>query len=408
MCSDGGVHNPQLMDRLVDFILGNEEKLMECVLFYAKLSGYSNYASTLVEAWRISIDGLSGAFKEAVETHGGIPSIHAEQDIINDPMTNFAVTEAQRHRERGIKIDMFLGLFKYYRRAYIELIRGMDEEPDAKQLCLDSMISFFDRIEIAFCSEWVGLDKEGTVEELQSSNRFLTNEKNKYLTIFESLSLPVFLFDKHFCIENLNYSASVLLKGQSVPGGRYYEQARDPYIKFVRKKSKRELQAERPTVLSVESVLPWLSEDLKSFSASEDNISIIEKEIKISDGAHYFEVSLSKMLDISGKFEGIVAILNDMTHKKTAEMERIEIEKLQSAVETAGAACHELNQPLQIIMARLEMALEAMTDQDTAYSNIEEIDKETARIQGILNRLQNITTYKTRNYAGSTKILDIN
>ena len=407
MRPDGDVHDPRLMDRLVDFILSNEETLMEHVLAFAKVSGYAKYASTLFEAWRTSIAGLSGAFKEAIETHGRVPPIHAEEDIVNDPMTSFAVMEAQRHRERGVRIDMFLGLLKYYRRAYVELIHDIDEEPAAIQLCLDSIHCFFDKIEIAFCSEWAELDKDRLVEELQASNRFLSNEKNKYLTIFESLNLPVFLIEKDLCIENLNYSASVLLKGQSVPGGRYYTPARDPYIEFVRKEWKVTSQEQCPAMISVETVLPWLAEDLKRFSESEDGTNIIEKEIEILKRTYYYEVALSKMLDISRKFEGVVVILNDITHKKKAEQERIEIERLKSAVETAGAACHEINQPLQIVMGLVEMMLESINRNHASYANVEEVYEQISNMKRIMDKLKNITKYKTRSYVGSKVILDI-
>jgi hypothetical protein len=301
MHPDGDGYDPKLMDRLVEFILCNENTLMERVLAFAEVSGYAQYSSTKLDDWRVSIAGLSGAFKEAVETHGKVPPILAEEEFVFDPMTDFAVREAKRHRERGLRIDMFLGLLTYYRRAYVELIERMDERPEAIRLCLDSMYNFFDRIEMAFCSEWAGLEEDRAIAELQASNRFLTNEKNKYLTIFESLNLPVFLIGKDFCIENLNYSASVLLRGQPVPEAAVHSPATNPYMEFVRKESKFASREQCPIVISVEAVLPWLAEELKQFSDSDDGTKIIEREIETLDQTYFYEVALSKMLDISKK-----------------------------------------------------------------------------------------------------------
>ena len=47
---------------------------------------------------------------------------------------------------------------------------------------------FFDRIEIGFCTEWMSLTENRMSEELQSSSRCMTNEKNKYLSIADELA----------------------------------------------------------------------------------------------------------------------------------------------------------------------------------------------------------------------------
>ncbi|HUT64288.1 MAG TPA: response regulator, partial [Anaerolineae bacterium] len=49
------------------------------------------------------------------------------------------------------------------------------------------------------------------------------------------------------------------------------------------------------------------------------------------------------------KKPAILCISRDITERKKTEIERLKREKLQGAIEMAGAACHELNQPLQVI-----------------------------------------------------------
>ena len=77
---------------------------------------------------------------------------------------------------------------KYYRQSYIDLVVqagfGIEEERRYR-LFIDR---FFDRIEIGFCTEWKSLTENRMLEELQSSNRCMTNDKNKYLTIAEELA----------------------------------------------------------------------------------------------------------------------------------------------------------------------------------------------------------------------------
>lgn len=93
-----------------------------------------------------------------------------------------------------------------------------------------------------------------------------------------------------------------------------------------------------------------------------------------------------------------VVTVEDLTERKKKE-------KLAAAVETIGAVCHELNQPLQAIMG--SVALLAMFQlEDGAMARIEKINGEIQRIRSINHKLMNITHYQTKPYL-STTILDI-
>ena len=112
-------------------LLAREEPwLMERVLAHAKAQGYTAYTSTLVEAWRVSVAGLSAAVSAAL---AGDPcrlaDYPAETPNLDDPVTAFAVREAALHRQRGISLAMFWGLLKYYRRAYLDLLDADAELP---------------------------------------------------------------------------------------------------------------------------------------------------------------------------------------------------------------------------------------------------------------------------------------
>ena len=61
--------------------------------------------------------------------------------------------------------------------------------------------------------KWAEATKQGRLNELQATNRFLANEKNKYLTIFESLHDPVILLDNNSNVTNMNHAAAKLLIG---------------------------------------------------------------------------------------------------------------------------------------------------------------------------------------------------
>jgi PAS domain S-box-containing protein len=281
--------------RLADLVASHEDWLMHKVLSYAKENGYTRYTSTLAEAWRISISGLSQSLQNCLENQPRVPELLPDEDYMSDKVASFGIIEAKRHRERGVSLGMFLGLMKYYRQSYIDLVMQAGFGVEEEQLYRLFVDRFFDRIELGFCTEWNSLTENQALVELQSANRCMTNEKNKYLTIFESISDPVILFDKENRIENVNHAASELFFGISIPGSTYYD-----------KQKARE-------------ALPWIEDELAALDASGQMEVIFEKQVTTGKSPLQFQVKIEQMLDVSEKFSGKVVILNDITERKHAE-----------------------------------------------------------------------------------------
>jgi len=82
-------------------------------------------------------------------------------------------------------------------------------------------------------------------------------------------------------------------------------------------------------------------------------------------------------------------------------------ERIKAVFETAGAICHEMNQPLQLIGGYSELlALEVPPD-SRAAEMADEIFKSTVKLGEITRKLMNITRYETREYLEGRRILDI-
>lgn len=96
--------------------------------------------------------------------------------------------------------------------------------------------------------------------------------------------------------------------------------------------------------------------------------------------------------------ESCVVTVEDMTEIKKKE-------KLAAAVETIGAVCHELSQPLQAIMGGVTL-LTMHQLEGSAIARLEKINSEIERIKNIKNKLMNITQYQTKSYLSAT-ILDV-
>ncbi len=305
MEKNGLTSNYKIPDIIKEVLETHEDWLMERVLMYAKKQGYTAYTSTLKEAWRLSISGLSGSLVEGLCRYSNAPEMAPEQDFYGDPIARFGIIEAQRHKERGISLNMFLGLMKYYRQAYIDLVGNCVTDHAEQQSCELFVNRMFDRIEIGFCVEWVGESGNKSLESLQANNRLMTNEKNKYLTIFESIPNPVILLNRENNIDNINFAAVNLFRKNLAPGSQYYSLSKDSLHEY-------------SEGIQVFGILPWFKEELEEFIRNNLELLVFEKIVLLDNDEFIYRIKFSKNLDISGKFDGTIVILEDITSLKKA------------------------------------------------------------------------------------------
>jgi CheY-like chemotaxis protein len=83
-------------------------------------------------------------------------------------------------------------------------------------------------------------------------------------------------------------------------------------------------------------------------------------------------------------------------------------EKLQGVLEMAGAVCHELNQPLQVVSGYSNLLLMDLSESDPKYATLKTIKEGIDRMGALTRKIMNVTKYKTRDYmGGKSKIVDI-
>ncbi|MBN1294880.1 MAG: GAF domain-containing protein [Candidatus Latescibacteria bacterium] len=98
----------------------------------------------------------------------------------------------------------------------------------------------------------------------------------------------------------------------------------------------------------------------------------------------------------------------DITERKKVERALRNSEKFKGALEMAGAACHELNQPLQVITGYSQLLTCENSLDPQQKEMIEEIKTHIKRLAKITKKLNNITRYETAEYVNGRKIIDIN
>jgi PAS domain-containing protein len=313
---------------LADLVAASEDRLISLVLGYAKRQGYTRYTSTLEEAWRLSISGLSASLVEALQADA-VPELFPDERFDADPISEFGVLEARRHRERGVSLSMFLGLFKYYRQAFVDLAveGGLD---DGARRWIDRC---FDRMEIAFTAEWAQLGERAQIEELQDRNRAMTNEKNRLLTVVESLSSPAILIDESHRVIYQNAATSTLASRTA----EYYQAPANPF--------QRSTEAAADDAEEVTDLFPWLDDPLEAFHVA--GAKHLRVEVGVGEDPEtqrHYAVDMARMRDVSGKYPGTVILISDLTVRRRAEEQVRRLNRrLQSRNEELTAALSHID-----------------------------------------------------------------
>ncbi|NIM98108.1 MAG: response regulator [candidate division Zixibacteria bacterium] len=92
---------------------------------------------------------------------------------------------------------------------------------------------------------------------------------------------------------------------------------------------------------------------------------------------------------------------------KNVQDKLIEKEKESVLVEMAGAASHELNQPLTAILGNLQLVIAKLPPGDPLAKRLNKVLTQVDRMVEMVKKIGQITRYRTKKYAENVKIIDI-
>lgn len=127
----------------------------------------------------------------------------------------------------------------------------------------------------------------------------------------------------------------------------------------------------------------------------------------------WFILYAAPLLLDSGQRVGATISHINITARKLAEEkaqslqdQALKSERLQALTETAGAAAHEINQPLTALIALSDMLLASSNLPEKDRDILENIQKGSLQISEIVKKMQQIKDYVTKPYIGETQIVD--
>lgn len=143
---------------------------------------------------------------------------------------------------------------------------------------------------------------------------------------------------------------------------------------------------------------------------------IEDLKVEIVDGAGtQIPVSFSGALILEGETPvGSVGIFTDLREKmrmeqklQQAQEQLLSQERQAIVAELAGAAAHELNQPLTSVLNYATLLRKLTAKGTPPNSAAEVIEGEAVRMAEIVRKIGKITKYETKSYVGKQKILDL-
>lgn len=142
------------MPNLAELIAGSDAFLVDRVVSYAHRMGYSRYTPADPAVWKISVAGLSAGLVSALNKSTEPSELLADLDFAADSITSFGIEAARKHRARGVSLQMFLGLMKYFRQSYHDLVDDAGWSGTYCHWAHRYLERYFDKVELGFIAEW--------------------------------------------------------------------------------------------------------------------------------------------------------------------------------------------------------------------------------------------------------------
>jgi diguanylate cyclase (GGDEF)-like protein/PAS domain S-box-containing protein len=283
------------VEQLKRIILESEDRLVSGVIGYARSAGFASRMPAVDETYRVAVSTISANLVQTLSISGGIPDLRADEDVEGDAIAALGGRFARARRGDTKDGATFLGMLAYVRRAYEDVVRDAEVPHEDQREILGAIQRYFDHLQVGFAAAWDSFSPDDVSRATIESSREVVREKNRYLSAFGDLPLPVLFLDDRGNVENMNLAASSLFRPLSAGRGIYRPEP---------------AKREAPPVLRAE---------LREFAASEDRSRVLEREIKTGKGTRYFEARFTKLSDPTGAGTGMLVVLTDLTYRRTAE-----------------------------------------------------------------------------------------
>jgi diguanylate cyclase len=198
------------MDDLKHLILSSEDDLLRRVLEYARSAGYAQQMPALDEAYRMAISSMSASMAQVLALTGDMADLRAVDSPRDDPVVSFGARWARRVKVEVRDLSTFVGLLKYYRRAYRDVVVAGELPSAETQTALALVDRYFDRLEIGCIAGWSASSPDDDLLAVRQHSDEVTATRNRYIAAFQEMPIPVFFLGSDGRVETTNHAATTL------------------------------------------------------------------------------------------------------------------------------------------------------------------------------------------------------
>ena len=335
------------MTQLTDLIVRNEDRLLAQVLSHAETNGYFRFVPGTPEEWRAALRGLSGSLLQAFRSDPSPPSLTADDIGREDGLSAFGIVEARKRRRMGMPLGIFLGLVKFSRQAYLDLVRTAGFPREEEEGHLRYIERFFDRNEVAVCLSWTAESVSGRVDALRQEHdelsrvyHLVSTAKQEWEGTVDRVDDMLFLADPAGRIRRCNRTF------REFAGRSYAEILGQPFDRLLTEAGVNvELSIERPVECFHERTGKWFV------------VSHYPFEEALGGGARGTIVTIHDSTELKKSAEELTRKnlrLNEaIAALKRSQAKVLHQEKMASIGQLAAGVAHEINNPIGFITSNL-------------------------------------------------------
>jgi len=144
-------------------------------------------------------------------------------------------------------------------------------------------------------------------------------------------------------------------------------------------------------------------------------VIIVTSQTEVTDrvnglncGADDYIVKPFALPELKARVSAFLRIKDLTKHLRDAHDKLEEREKQLVAVQVAGAAAHELGQPLTAMLLNCELMARIPSETPLFHQTLQAIQEQCSQMRDVLNKLNRLDQFKTKSYLGGLEILDLN
>ena len=221
-------------------------------------------------------------------------------------------------------------------------------------------------IQVAGRQVAMAIENARLFQKIESQQRAVLESRNTLLAVFDSILDGIYIINREKKILAIN-------RTQADRTGRTYDQL-----------------VYQPAQLAFPQSQHTTDSINKTFETAKP-LSITER-IKTDDGTSTeWAIHTYPVPNPNGQIEDVVVVVRDITKQRQLELLLLQSEKMASVGQLAAGIAHEINNPMTVISANVQILREELDASHTHYQSIELIHRATERASKIVRNLLNFS-----------------